>query len=125
MKIRRFLIPLLGVLCLCLTLALSGCMRYSSDFLERDCLILNEEPKSLNKMFGTEGVSKIASKWAMKRTGQPSDSNQYWLVFLAYGGPLTENTALNITGQLKFTFLQETQVLYNEECVELGEGSAS
>ena len=130
MKIRRFLIPLLGVLCLFLTLALSGCAKYPEDSWRIDCLILNEEPKSLDKMFGTEGESKLASKWAVKREGQLSDSHQYWLVCLVYGGPynndfLSEGTDLNVAGRLEFTFFQEMQVLYNKECVELGEESMS
>lgn len=123
MKARRFLIPLLALLCLCLAFALSGCAKYPEDRWLTDCLILNEEPEDVYEVLGTKGESEIASSWAVKRDGALSETGQYWLVCLFYasGAPFESGAHGNARVQLQFTLLQEMHALYNEECVEIGD----
>lgn len=90
-----------------------------------DCLLLNEYPQE-EKLFGTSGDSGLLSDYALQRDGvglktaaDGSDTYQSvenYLVCLFYATP---GSTVNIKTYLKFTLVNGTSALYDEDCVEV------
>lgn len=142
MKKHVLLIFLLTVLCFGLVLTLNSCsddtpeggdgqgvqvadqygfMRPMYCWLT-ECMILPQAPDSMEKMFGTGGVSGLAGEEILKDDGRISESGEYYLVCLVYGTP---SLGGEIKTNLKFSYIDDTTVLHNDACVTTDEITVS
>ncbi len=84
-----------------------------------DVLLLNDN-ETLDDMFGTGGDSGLLSNKAMLADGKDlSPDGQNMLVCMIYGD--LGSYELNLETYFKFAMVSGTQVLYDEECVRMGD----